>query len=237
MSENQQELAERLRQARAAHGKYAKASDAARAMGIEEPTYLGHENGSRGYKTNASRYADFYRVNLEWLLTGRGEMKRAGAADMPVKAGAKEPPRPQDLNIKSFERDLPILGAASCGEDGLFEFNGQTLDYARRPPRLINVKDAYALWVQGDSMAPWREHGELVYVNPHQPPKITDYVVVQMKGKEQGFTHGAYIKRLVRRTEKEIRLLQYNPRKEITLPTSKVQKIHRILDWSELMGI
>jgi phage repressor protein C with HTH and peptisase S24 domain len=134
-------------------------------------------------------------------------------------------------------RDLPILGGGACGEDGLFEFNGQELDRARRPPRLAGVKDAYALFVQGHSMAPWREHGDLVYVHPHLPVKIGDYVVVQLKQERDGGHFPAYIKRLVRRSERECRLLQYDPRKEITIPTSKIALIHRILDWSELMGL
>ena len=64
----------RLRWART-HGekkKYANASDAARAMGVSVPTYLGHENGSRAFEDDAPRYAQFFGVNLEWLMTGRG---------------------------------------------------------------------------------------------------------------------------------------------------------------------
>jgi hypothetical protein len=66
--------AERLRWARAAAG-YDVASAAARAMGVPEPTYLGHENDSRGFSRHATRYALFYRVSLDWLLTGRGSPK------------------------------------------------------------------------------------------------------------------------------------------------------------------
>lgn len=35
---------------------------------------MGHENGSRGFSKSAERYADFFKVSLEWLLTGRGQM-------------------------------------------------------------------------------------------------------------------------------------------------------------------
>jgi phage repressor protein C with HTH and peptisase S24 domain len=54
-------------------------------------------------------------------------------------------------------QDVPILGGGACGEDGLFELNGQILGFARRPPMLVGVKDVYALYVYGDSMVPWRE--------------------------------------------------------------------------------
>lgn len=36
---------------------------------------MAHENGSRGFKLkSAERYARFFRVDLNWLLTGKGSM-------------------------------------------------------------------------------------------------------------------------------------------------------------------
>lgn len=66
---------ERLERARELAG-YESASDAARALGIREPTYLAHENGSRGFAKRAVRYARFFKVSYEWLMTGRGEPRR-----------------------------------------------------------------------------------------------------------------------------------------------------------------
>lgn len=142
-----------------------------------------------------------------------------------------------DINIQSMPRDVPILGGGACGEDGLFELNGQILDHARRPPRLIGVRDIYALYVHGISMSPWREPGGLVYVHPHQPVKIGDYVVVQMMPEGADSLPAAYIKKLVRRTAEKLVLLQFSPREEKTLPAKKVKAVHRIMDWDELMGI
>jgi hypothetical protein len=65
--------ADRLRQARALDGRFKRAAKAARALKLSEPTYQAHENATRGITTKSARvYADFYGVNLEWLLTGRG---------------------------------------------------------------------------------------------------------------------------------------------------------------------
>jgi len=61
----------RLQEARELAG-YKTPTDAARALRIAQPTYLAHENGSRGFKAQAARYANFYRVDLRWLLTGVG---------------------------------------------------------------------------------------------------------------------------------------------------------------------
>lgn len=69
---------ERLQAARQAAG-YATAAEAAEAMGVKLPTYTHHENGTRDITRRgvAERYARFYRVNLEWLMTGRGPQKPA----------------------------------------------------------------------------------------------------------------------------------------------------------------
>jgi transcriptional regulator with XRE-family HTH domain len=69
------DMHERLRAARDAAG-YKTAAEAARAFGWNVNTTSSNENGNRTYsRTAAERYATAYRVNLEWLLTGKGEMK------------------------------------------------------------------------------------------------------------------------------------------------------------------
>lgn len=58
------------------------AAAAARAMGIVESTYQGHENDNRGSQKLeydvADRYARFYKISLEWLLVGRGLPRAQG---------------------------------------------------------------------------------------------------------------------------------------------------------------
>ncbi|MEL7447323.1 MAG: XRE family transcriptional regulator [Pseudomonadota bacterium] len=73
------DMAERLEKARRAAG-YEQATDAVEAFGWVYSTYVGHENGLRGFKRSAERYARAFQVSLEWLMTGRGEMK-SGAVD------------------------------------------------------------------------------------------------------------------------------------------------------------
>jgi hypothetical protein len=65
--------AERLRIARLRAG-YETAKDAAEALGLPVSTYLGHENGSRGYPAKkAEVYARKFKVREQWLLYGVGE--------------------------------------------------------------------------------------------------------------------------------------------------------------------
>lgn len=242
MTKSADEMAARLREARISAG-FSTPTDAAEALSLPAPTYLGHENGSRGFKGNAARYADFFRVNVEWLLTGRGPMKRNGVNEDREQSTEKAVPEihtgvtAPDISVFEMPRDVPIYSGAIAGEDGLFEFNGQIVDRARRPPRLTGVKDAYALYVIGTSMFPWRDQGDLVFVHPHMPVKVNDYVVVQLKQQEPGGPIAAYIKRLKRRTAKEVLLEQYNPAETLSIPTSKIGTIHHIMDWPELLGI
>lgn len=65
--------AERLRIARLRAG-YSTGKEAAEALGFPVSTYLGHENGSRGYPAKkAEVYARKFKVREQWLLYGVGE--------------------------------------------------------------------------------------------------------------------------------------------------------------------
>lgn len=135
----------------------------------------------------------------------------------------------------NLPRDIPIHEGALCGEDGAFEFDSQVADYAPRPPRLRGVTGVYALYVHGDSMSPWREPGQLVYVNPAQPPRSGDYVVIQFRPKP-GSPPESLIKRLTSITSREIKALQYNPQKTLAFNLSRIMAIHRVMEWEELLG-
>lgn len=65
------EFGKRLIQAREQKGL--SATDAAKQLKIPYPTYKAHENGSRGGKHLAEKYAKFFGVR--WLLTGLGSLK------------------------------------------------------------------------------------------------------------------------------------------------------------------
>lgn len=201
----------------------------ASAKGLTESTYRSAENGTRGLSISAARqYARLLNVTWQWLVDG----------GPPVEGGdISDPVTTQPINIMQLARDLPILGAGGCGDDGLFELNGQVADHTRRPPRLVGVKDAYGLWVNGSSMDPWRKNGAFVWVHPHWPVNIGDHIVVQLKPAREGDLIPAYIKKLVRRTARELTLHQYQPAENIAIPMSKVMTIHRVVEWEEAFGM
>jgi SOS-response transcriptional repressor LexA len=136
-------------------------------------------------------------------------------------------------------RDVPVLGtAAGSLGDGSFEMNdGEPVDFVRRGPGITHAKMVYALYVEGDSMAPWRRPGGLAYVDPARKAGIGDHVVVVMDGRHQGERPQAYLKRLERISAEKLVLSQYNPVCELIMDARRVKEIHRVLEWEEVMGV
>jgi phage repressor protein C with HTH and peptisase S24 domain len=228
---------QRLRFAREQAG-YARASDAARAMGVEEPTYLGHENGSRGLSRAAARYARFFHVSLDWLIDGRGEFKLGGSDARfatALRPGAATPegalPAPRNAEVAGpaqFGTSIPAYGQAVGGKDGEFILNGNRIVDILAPPSLQGVPDAYAVYVVGDSMEPRYFAGEAVFVNPRLPVRRGDFVVAQIAADEGEPPH-AYIKRFVLREARNLKLEQFNPKKILEFPVNRVISVHRII--------
>lgn len=139
---------------------------------------------------------------------------------------------------QSMVQDIPLLGTAAAGNSGDFRFNGETVDYVRRPPGIERRKGIFAIWAQGESMVPWRKPGDLVYVDTARPPKIGDYVVLECLPTRPGEPGDAYLKKLEGITPNKIILSEHNPdpKRRIEVSRAKVKNIYRVVDWSELLG-
>jgi phage repressor protein C with HTH and peptisase S24 domain len=132
-----EEPSDRLQWARRRAG-YEGATEAARAFGWNENTYRSHENGERGLKRPiAERYAKAFNVSPGWLLTGEGAVERKNIAKVMGYIGAGAEILPE------FEQVPP---------EGLFEIE---------VPFPI-PDDAVAFEVQGDSMWPRYDPGDVI---------------------------------------------------------------------------
>lgn len=70
---------QRLKLARERAG-YDNVVDAAKAYGWKAPTYISHENGTRGLRTDvAKRYAKAFKVTADWLIFGDAPASRQSA--------------------------------------------------------------------------------------------------------------------------------------------------------------
>lgn len=112
------------------------------------------------------------------------------------------------------DRDLPIYAAAEGG-DGAMIITFDPIAFTLRPAPLIGVKGGYGMYVVGESMVPAYDPGDTVLVNPHLPPS---------PGRDAVFFHSdgmgqtkATIKRLLRVTSTDWRVMQWNPQKEFLL--------------------
>jgi phage repressor protein C with HTH and peptisase S24 domain len=131
-------------------------------------------------------------------------------------------PRPTG-NIGSHgQRDLPVIGAVKGGSDGFYFNDGEAHEFVERPANLKGAFNAFALYVDGDSMEPRYFAGELLYVNPNRPVTRNCFVAVELAD-GQGL-----IKQFLRRSDDEIVLHQFNPARDILLKSAEVKRIYRI---------
>ena len=64
---------------------------------------------------------------------------------------------------------MPVAGSVRGDGDG-FVFNTTApTEFVERPANLRGVFNAFALYMDGDSMEPRYYAGELLYVNPNRP--------------------------------------------------------------------
>lgn len=169
-------------------------------------------------------------VAVRWLQTGEGE-REPSAAEMP----SGPPPLP---SVVDMPRDVPILGTTVGGDSDMadFEMNGEIVDYARRPPRIAGRRDVFCLFVQGQSVSPWREPGQIVYAETNKPARSGDYCVIELKAKANDHIRPALIKRLVAITPTKLKLQQYTPARIFDIDRRLVFKVYRVIDWDELLG-
>lgn len=172
------ERAARLRQARERAG-YDSATDAARAFGWTVPTYLAHENASRGIPyERATKYARAFRVNAAWLITGVGAMVNRGTTQVVGYIGAGE---------QIFAMDDHEKGAG--------------LEEVDLPPGIFG-DDLCALKIRGNSMRPLRD-GWVVFYRKSQDgvpdTAISELCVVKLtdgrvflKELRRGYTKGLF---------------------------------------------
>lgn len=169
---------DRLKRARIDRG-YANAVDAADAMGIPRPTYISHENGTRGFPaTRAAQYARFLGVTPEWLLYGRGN---SGASSQSAQLNTDN----AKAGMKPVVRDIPVVGIVSAGlwrETGLSAVT-EANEYIALDVEGYERATLSALKVEGNSMNLHYPAGRYIVVAPVAEAGVRagDHVVVERR--------------------------------------------------------
>ncbi len=135
-------------------------------------------------------------------------------------------------------RDVPVFGTVAASElgKGAFHLTSDIVDYVRRPHGLLGAKDVYALYVEGESMVPKFEPGDLVFVHPHRRPRPGDYVVIQEPDTDNGEPRG-FLKRLIAFAGSKIRTQQFNPAARIEFLNRPGTIVHKVMSDAELYGV
>lgn len=202
-----------IRAAREAKGL--SQADLARAIGIKQQSLDSVESG----KTAKSKYLPEIVAELGLKPEDVGLPK-----DVPITDGWIP-----GNQILQGGRDFPIYAAVEGGPGEIVR-SSDPVDWYPRPAPVAHVREAYGLYVVGDSMAPEFEPGDIALVNP---------VLPAMPGKPCIFyteRHGegrATIKRFLRATSGQWFVFQHNPphgmSKEFTLSRKEWGLCHRVL--------
>lgn len=202
-------------------------ADLARHLALDAAAVTRLLKGERQLKgSEAARLAAFLDCPVEEVLraSGAGGQAADGFVARPLTA-----PQPAEM-----PRNLPVYGAAIGGADGAFEMNGEVHEFLERPPTLQGARNAYAVYVIGDSMRPMFQPGWVVHVNPNRPVTPGCGVVLQIRP-EPGDIHPlCYIKEFVRRSASRLVVHQYNPEGDIEWPAERVLAIHRVVGIADM---
>ncbi|HVS77951.1 MAG TPA: S24 family peptidase [Dongiaceae bacterium] len=171
-------------------------------------------------------------------LTGFGESSGDEIAPLDAHAPGEVRAAPQVRfgGAQLRPENVPVRGVVRGGQGGSFELNiGDPIEYVRRPLSLIGKGEIYALHVESDSMAPRYEPGEIILVWAQRPALIGRDVVVQLRPSHDGENPRAYLKRLMKRNDKDLVLEQFNPRKTMSLKMKDVISVHMVLTRDEML--
>lgn len=209
---------------------------------------FGNDNTIRSFRRHRNipkgdyldKLAQGYTVTTDYLL-GKAAQATDEVTLADVRLSYRAAGRP--------DRSLPIWGSAlghdlRVGAEGVVVEQtmldpADTIGYAARPEKLQGVTSAYAVYIQGESMAPRWEPGDLAIVDPRKPARNGDDVIVQLIGEPdvdgESRVVCVLIKRLVRRTATHVELLQYQPQETtFRIEIGKIAAMHRIVRENQL---
>lgn len=219
-------------------------SGLARALGIDPARVSEIIGGRRNVQlAELPRMAEILEMptaQLVELLTPRNGMTprfqleepAADASGFSYPDGLAAPPADPQAPPAGF-RNLPVYGSVPADPDGAIEMNGAAVDFAERPPSLAGARNAYAVYVQDETMSPRFEPGWLLHVNPSRPVLRGDNVVVQIRGSGRVQCH-AHIRLFEERTADRLLVRQFDPPFFSEWPLDQVVAVHRIVGVAEM---
>ncbi|RWX26620.1 XRE family transcriptional regulator [Rhizobium leguminosarum] len=208
-----------------------------RELGITQQAVNNLFNGraaSSGYWREIAKMLEIPEDEMRALMIDAGRDPEKNTKLPPAQHDVDSDPMPNAKMIENLPltrpgKMIPVLGEVVGGDDGEYVFNGQVQDYVACPPSLVNVPNAYSVYVDGESMSPRYRPGEVVYVHPGRPPRRGDDVIVQIHGKDASLPPRGFIKEYVGWAGEKLVLHQYNPAGRIEFEKRAVVSVHPIV--------
>lgn len=178
-------------------------------LGLSQQTYGTYENGRAEPSNDVLGTLSMMGLNIQWYLTGKGEMKSKDQAEL--------------INLsEAFQ--IPVMaqiGAGEVYEADIPQENDKFITLYRRP-----LKGEMAVVVKGDSMETTLYDGDVVTCVPIIPGSMQngqDYVVVTESGPQ--------IKQIFwEMGTKKLRLRSRNPKYKDDIFPEKVYRSFEIID-------
>lgn len=173
------------------------------------------------------------RLTVDWMLRLAKALSCQPAELLPDSLGPEGPESPQPPPvpvgpIHEPARLIPVRSTARGGMDQEMFLEDGPIDYRPCPTFVSHVRDAYAIYVVGDSMAPMYRPGQILYVNPHRPLIAGRGVVITKTSK------AVLIKELVRVTDDTLILREYTPcLRDFAVAQTDVAEVHTVVGAEE----
>lgn len=138
--------------------------------------------------------------------------------------GIPDPTATPGGSIAAMPGLVPLYGWVGATPDGHLTIADQNLrGYVPMHPAQANIRNAFALEVANVSMLPRYEPGEIIYLAPNRWPLPGRDCVLVTTGQE------GLLKRLVRRTQSGVILLQLNPEREFEVAADDIAQVHAVV--------
>jgi phage repressor protein C with HTH and peptisase S24 domain len=226
----------------------------ANSLGINKSRVSEIIGGRRGVKADEiltiSNYLEMTERDVISLLSGVSMPPMQGLAESPSGGTIASPSRATPRYAASYgvdakdlpppstmPVDVPVYGTTLGGAGCDFELNNEVIDRVRRPSGLTNARNAFAVYVVGNSMSPRYDEGDLVFVHPGRPPVPGSDVVVELQsGDEPGRTKVLFSS-YRGKSATSLLLSQLNPARDVEIPLDTVKQVLRVLRVNELLGV
>ncbi|HZK91148.1 MAG TPA: S24 family peptidase [Stellaceae bacterium] len=195
-------------------------ADLARHLGLAPSAVSRMLKGERQMKAlEAVHVAQFLGAPQEEVLRRAGEE----SGPPPTEPGRRGRPPRQMPPLLHRQDSMPIKSAARGGDDQQMFLEDGPIGYTPRPANLAGVRDAYAIYMVGDSMEPRYLGGWLLHVNPFKPPTRGRDVVVYKKNQ------AVLIKQFLGWNDDMLVLRQLNPDETFRIPRDQVAECHLVV--------